>query len=311
MAVRLKSRINKKPKLHTLQNWLSNDQVIAQVASLPALLVVASLVLIPIGIVFWSSIRDVSFRHIFGENFVGFVYYQNLFSNPYFWQAAWTTVFFIIGTVLPIYVVGLVSAVLLSRRFFGKRFVFPALLLPWAMPVVPSAMIWRWMLHGTYGILNWLLIDLGVISKSLQWFTEPQLARVAVMLATMWRRYPLAFLMLYAALQMIPNRLYEAARIDGANAWQKFWHITLPGIRFVSFVLLMLQILFSVRAVTTIFVMTGGGPQRATETLSLFTYIEAFRFYNLTNAAASGILTLVLIITITTIYRMIMKEVIK
>ena len=261
--------------------------------------------------VFWSSIRDVSFRHVFGENFVGFVYYQNLLASSYFWQAAGTTILFIIGTVLPTYVIGLVIAVLLSRRFFGKRFVFPVLLLPWAMPLVPAGMIWRWMLHGTYGVLNWLLIDLGVISNPLQWLIEPQLARVAVMLATVWRRYPLAFLMLYAALQMIPNELYEAARIDGANAWQEFWHITLPGIRFVSFVLLMLQILFSFRAVTTIFVMTRGGPQRATETLSLFTYIEAFQLYNHGSAASSGVLTLAFIITITIIDRMSMKEVIK
>jgi multiple sugar transport system permease protein len=158
------------------------------------------------------------------------------------------------------------------------------------------------MLDAQYGVINYALVQAHVISTPLAWLTERDLAMPALVMVTTWQQFPLAMLILLAGLQTIPQEEYEAAMMDGAGAWSRFWHVTMPGLRSVNVVLVLLLILNSFRRVTMIYAMTGGGPARATETLSILTYNTAFQYQRIGYAAAVGVALLVILLLFSAIY---------
>jgi multiple sugar transport system permease protein len=202
------------------------------------------------------------------------------------------------------YLIGLVAAVLLDRLRFTavKGLLFMALLAPWAMPAVPTGLVWRWMLDRNYGITNHTLVRLGLADQPLEFVLDPWLALLGVTAAAIWSLYPIALIMLFARLQSVPDELYEAAKVDGASPWHEVRHIAIPALRVVSATLVLVLILFSIRQVTTVFVMTGGGPARETEVLALFTFLEAFQFHRLGTASAAAVVTIGLVLAIALIY---------
>jgi ABC-type sugar transport system permease subunit len=182
-------------------------------------------------------------------------------------------------------------------------------LIAWVLPTVVSANVWRWLLDGSYGLLNAVLRGLGLLHEDLFWLAQPVTAIVAVILATAWSFGPLAMILLSAGLEGIPASLYEAARLDGASAWQQFRYVTLPQLRPVALTALLLIFIYTFKTFDTIFLMTAGGPGGATSTLPVYAYNEAFEFSRFDTAAVATTVLMIVPIALSVLYfRSLRKE---
>nr|WP_281365668.1 sugar ABC transporter permease [Nocardioides panzhihuensis] len=193
-------------------------------------------------------------------------------------------------------------ALLFHREFPGRNLLRALLLLAWILPTVVSANVWRWLLDGSYGLLNAALSGLGLLDRDLFWLGEPNPALLAVIVATAWSFAPFAMILLAAGLQSISPTYYEAARIDGASAWQQFRSLTFPLLRPVSLTVTLLIFIFTFKTFDTIFLMTGGGPGNATETLPVYAYNEAFEFSRFDTAAVATTVLMVISIALALVY---------
>ena len=262
----------------------------------------------PILFAIWSSLqRDGT---AIGESgFVGAAHYLSLFGDRRFHNSALITLVFTVGTVAATYLLALVLALLLNRGFPGRRVVGGLLIIPWTMPLVVVAVVWGWLLDYQFGVINYLLERWGLIDKPIGFLTDPDVALWSVGAANVWRLFPLAMVTLLAALKSVPQELYEAAEVDGANRWQSFLYVTLPGIRSTTVALVLLLAIWAFgRIFTIVFVMAGGGPAGATETLVIQTYLEAFRYFRLERASALGVITLVVSAALTLIYLKVSRD---
>lgn len=195
--------------------------------------------------------------------------------------------------------VGLCIALLLNQPVKGRPiFRTIMLVLPWATPDIVAGVAWQWMYNDMYGVLNDILVKLGLIGDYLPWLGFPNLARAAVIIANGWKGFPLAAMFFLAALQTVPVSLYEAADIDGASVWQKFMYITLPSIKPVIITTVLMTTIWSINYFPLIYTMTGGGPVNSTDTFVTFAYKEAFKFLNFNSAAAISNISFILILII-------------
>lgn len=270
---------------------------------LPALLVLAAVLFYPIALAIYSSFFDIGMMNLSKQTFVGLDNYMTMVRTPAFWASARVTLIYTAGVVVGAYAVGLGAAMLLNKPFRGRAIARTMIIIPWAIPNVVTVMIWNWMLDANYGVVNYLLSVFHLIDTNLQWRAMPQLAQISVIGVTVWTTFPVALVMLLAGLQAIPRDLYEAASVDGANAWQRFRHITWPGLAPVNIVLiLMLTLLAFTRVVTIIYLMTAGGPAGATETLPIQTYLQAFKFFRMGYASAIGTIVLIIAVIFSLVY---------
>jgi multiple sugar transport system permease protein len=271
------------------------ERLIAYGLLAPAFALVAGLVLYPLWTVVVTSLREGRAPNVsrLDRLPLGFKNYLRALQDEVVWDAAGRTLFFAVGVIGPAFLIGLLLALLLNRDFPGRRTLRSLMLLPWAVPGVVAALAFLWMFDASYGVVNALLRSVGLASADIAWFNNQATAPWAVLLPAIWKCFPFFVLTLLAALQSIPVALYEAARIDGANALQGFRYVTWPGIRGAAVLALILQTLWVVKDFDIIFATTGGGPSRATQTLSLLIYEEAFAFFRLGSAAAIGVILLV------------------
>jgi multiple sugar transport system permease protein len=268
----------------------------------PAGILMAGLMLYPIlrGIV--MSFFNTRLLRFDQGRFIGLGNYEDLLGDPGFWNSLHVTVLYGLGTVALTYVVGLALALLLDRRMPGRGVLRTFFVLPWAIPEVVIVLIFVWMLDAQYGVINYLLVELTLFERPAAWLSDARLALVAVILVTVWQQFPLAMLILLAGLQTIPAEQYEAAMVDGAGALQRLRFVTLPGLRAVNIVLVLILVLNSFRRVTILYTMTGGGPAGATETLSVLTYTTAFQYQKIGYASAIGTILLLLLLAFSLVY---------
>ncbi|GAB3826620.1 carbohydrate ABC transporter permease [Kribbella italica] len=271
----------------------------------PAVLFVGFTVLYPLGYNVVQSFQDVGIAQIVNGNakFVGLDNYADQFGRPEFWKSFGISLLYTGGTVLATFVAGLALALFFHRDFPGRNVLRALLLLAWVLPTVVSANVWRWLLDGTYGLLN------TVLGTEIFWLGKPGTAMVAVMLASAWSFAPFAMVLLLAGLQGISGTLYEAARIDGAGAWAQFRRITLPLLRPVSLTTVLLCFISTFKTFDTVFLMTQGGPGGATEVLPVYAYKLAFSFYKFDVAAVATTMLLVVPVVLSVFYfRSLRKE---
>lgn len=240
---------------------------------LPALLTILLVALFPLLWTLWESLHLHDLRMPWlGKPFVGLDNYIEAFSDPRFWGALGHTAFFAVTSVGLELVIGLWLALALNRAFRGRGLVRASVLVPWAIPTVVSALLWRFMFEGRHGIVNEALVGLGVLSEPVVWFIRPMAAWVPVILADVWKTTPFVALLLLAGLQNIDASLYEAARIDGATAWRQFRYVTLPLLKPAILVALIFRTLDAFRVFDLIYALTGGGPGTSTEPIALYTF---------------------------------------
>jgi multiple sugar transport system permease protein len=257
----------------------------------------------PVGVTLRNSLFNVGAGFDPHPPFVGLGNYAALLADPIFWHSVRVTVLFALGNLLGSFGLGLVTAMLLHERFWGRPFARAVLLLPWAMPQVAAVVVWRWLLQVQYGAVNYVLWRLHLVATpSIQWLVKPSLGLYAVLVATVWWQYPIATTFLQAGIQSVPVDLYEAAGIDGANGWQRFRHVTWPGLRHVRNILLLMLLFWSLGQVIIIWTMTAGGPARATQTLAILVYQRAFSDFQFGSAAALATIVLTVSLSIGLLY---------
>jgi multiple sugar transport system permease protein len=277
------------------RRWLRRPAVFAYLLLAPAIATLAVVVLYPV----FTAI-DISFRRVeiyspsTARGPLTLANYVRLFETSGFRQAVGVSVTYVVISVSAALLIGFATALLLNQRFRGRTLARMLAVMPWAVPPVVAVNIWWWILDPAYGLLNWVLLRLGLVAQPVNWITQPGPAMASVSLVTIWKGYPFFAVMLLAGLQAIPQDLYDAVAVDGAGRLGAFRHITLPALRGVLALATLLSVLWVFREFTIIWVLTGGGPIRATETLAIMTYREAFANFRMGFAASIGVVTLVI-----------------
>lgn len=237
-----------------------------------------------------------------GHYFVGLKNYNDILNDKYFVDSVVKTLVFLAVTVPIRYLIGLGGAVLMNNTFKGRGLVRAMVILPWAIPQVVASLVWMLMYDGQYGILDHILVGLNLLDEPIHFLADKGYAFGATMLVTIWKGYPFVAIMLLAGLQSIPNEMHEACKVDGGNAWQDFIHITLPSLRPVSVVIMLLLIIWTIRDFAIVYVLTQGGPAKATEINTIYIYRMAFTNFQFGRACAAGVLMLVVALVFTVVY---------
>lgn len=279
------------------------EQRQAWVLLAPMLLVMLLLTAWPLLRTIWLSFTDAALIGS-GETpaWIGLENYLYALSDPDFRASIWRTLYFTLVSVIIEGIIGVLVALLLNQKFIGRNVLRVLVILPWALPTIVNAMMWRLNFNPDYGSINALLSQLGIIDGYRSWLGSPEAALNAVMFADIWKNYPLVTLLVLAALQSIPEDLFEAARLDGASAWRRFRAITFPAIVAPLGVALVLRTIDAFKIFDIIYVMTRGGPVDSTKTLSFFVYQESFSYLRAGSGAAYAILMTLMCALLITLY---------
>lgn len=270
--------------------------------ALPIILYEGVLVVYPIAQGIVGSFQRIELASNVAPTWVGLDNYVRMFSDPSFWQVMRVTLIFTGLVILVAILAGLFTALLFNRPFWGRPVARGMMMMPWAMPEVPVVMIFIWILNPQFGVVNVFARLLPGITENPQWLQVPWLAMGWMVLIASWKAFPFYSLVILAALQAVPDEIYEAARVDGANAVQLFWYITIPSILTTLELLVVLASIFSFKQFTIIYLMTGGGPSGATETIVIRIYNTAFRFYDYSYATALGVAGFVVSLVIASVF---------
>jgi multiple sugar transport system permease protein len=272
------------------RSFIGNEKILAKFFVAPALLIIAAVAFYPIlNVVYLSLHRKLL---IFGiHRFIGLENYSYLLQDARFWRSLGNTLYFVIVSTCLEMLLGLATAMVMYQPRAGKNFIRAAVLVPWAIPTVVSARMWEWIYNPDFGVLNFLLRETGLLTSSQNWLGDPVLALNAVIFADVWKTTPFVALLLFAGLQVLPVELYEAAKIDGANALQRFRRITLPLLMPVVLTTLLFRTLDAFRIFDAVYVLTGGGPANTTETLSIHAYKLLFQTLQFGAGSAVAVLT--------------------
>lgn len=238
----------------------------------PALITIIAVVFFPVLNAIFMSFQSYDLRRPSQIHFTGLANYMSAIQDPLFWQALLKTIIWVgVGVGLQ-FVFGFMLALLLNRKFWGRGVIRSISLIPWVTPGVLIGLMWRWIYDGNYGVLNDVLMRLGLIKNNIPFLAQQSTAFPMVILTIVWQGIPFFALMLLAGLQGIPEELYDAANVDGANAFQRFFSITVPSLRNTIFVTTLLRIIWVANSVDVIFNLTEGGPAYATQTLSVYVF---------------------------------------
>jgi multiple sugar transport system permease protein len=252
---------------------------------LPVLLPVAVFTILPIAHAFWTSLHQETLLFPDRE-FTGLANYVNVITGQYFVRALKNSLLFSAVAAPIVVVVGTATALFLRREFFGVGLLRSIVLLPWVLPGAISAVLWIWIFHPSWGVINSTLFKLGLISSSIPWLTSPNLAFVSVVVAHIWTQLPFTIVLMMAALSTLNPELTEAATIDGATRAQRFRYIVFPHVKAIAVVLLIYNALTAFTSYDVVYAMTGGGPGTATTLLSFQIWKESFQMYDFGAGAA-------------------------
>ena len=265
-------------------NWLDNDSIAAWTFLAPALLFLGTFLIWPIAYLFYLSFTSGSFTQS-GVRWIGLNNYWRLVTNPDFWQILQNTIYFTTATVIPSLVIPLGLAVLLNRSFAWRGALRTAYFIPSITSLVAVGLGWRW-LFQTEGPVNNALMDLGL--NPIPWLSSTVWAMPVIILLSVWKQLGFNMVVFLAGLQAIPVNRYEAAQLDGANAWQQFLYITLPGLRPTLVFATVTTAIFTLRSFEQVYVITGGGPLNSTNLLVYYIYEQAFSQFDFGYAAAAA-----------------------
>lgn len=262
----------------------------------PALIIILAMVFVPAVNAILMSFQSYDLRRPSNIGFIGFGNYGEVLTDPLFWESLWRTVQWVVLGVGFQFVFGFALALLLNKKFKGRGLVRSISLIPWVTPGVLIGLMWRWIYDGNYGVLNDILLKLGIIQDKIPFLAQKSTAFPSVVITIIWQGIPFFALMLMAGLQGVPEELYEAGDIDGANVFQKLFKITIPSIKNTIFVTTLLRIIWVANSVDVIFNMTGGGPAYSSQTLSVYIFNKANSLNLGYSSAMSILLTLLLLV---------------
>ena len=267
----------------------------------PTVLVFCAVILYPLISAIYLSLFSIYTPTLAGE-WVGVDNYPALLASGDFWNAALNTLIWTVGTLMLQLVFGVAMALLLNQSIVFQSLARSLVLFPYFLSTVVAVLVWRWLFNDLYGILNHVLLIAGLIDAPVNWLGQMPNAMISIILVGAWKYFPFVVIVVLARLQSIPEQLYEAATIDGAGPFQRFTDITLPQLRDVLVVVVLLRAIWDFKEFDLIYLMTGGGPVRATQTLSLLVYEEAFRLNRMGMASTYAVAMMLVLLGFTLVY---------
>jgi multiple sugar transport system permease protein len=270
--------------------------------ALPIILYEMFFVLIPIVQQFGSSFTS-DIIGIGNVEWVGFENYERMLGDRYFWNSMRVTLMFMVGTVIVAVGAGLIAALIMNQHFRGRSVARGIMTLPWAFPDLPAVLVFLWILNPNFGVINVFANFLfPMLQQNPRWLLDLNMALPIVVMIAAWKAFPFYGLVILSVMQAIPSELYEAAKVDGASPLQSFRHITLPAIIPTLMLMGVLACIFAFRQFTLIFLSTGGGPARTTETLVISVYKTAFAAFDFSYGATIGVAGFIAVFAITLLF---------
>jgi len=276
---------------------------------LPAAICLGGTVLFPILKAIYMSLYYNVLSRPQEYRFIGLGNYFRLIHDPTFWLTLKNSFVWVACSVSIQFVLGFLGALILNAGFKGRAFWRTLNLLPWIIPGVVVGLVWEYLYQPNYGPINDILRQLGLIRVPIAWLSEPKFAMAAVIFTNIWRGIPFFTIMILAGLQAIPDKVYEAAKVDGASVVQRFWHVTLPLLRPIIIVATATRIIWTFNYADLIFVMTNGGPANATQITSSYTLLSAYTDLDFGYAATLSVVLLIIMLAFTAFYLRITKGV--
>lgn len=276
------------------------DRVFAFLLVVPGLALLAAVVIYPLVTSLVTAFFEQSLLYP-GREFVGL---QNVIDvlQGEFLALFGQTMVFTLGTTIAPFIIGFALALALNTRIAGSKVMRGLMLIPWLVPGVVVSFLWMWIFNANYGVMNAVLQSIGLIEDPQAWLARPGTAMLAVIVAKTWQSFPWMMVMLLAGLQTVPRELHEAAEIDGAGTIRRFFSITVPQMRGIIGLVLLLEFIWNFQHFDIIYVLTGGGPAGSTQTFATAVYETAFRGFDLGHAGALGLLWLLLLMALVVVY---------
>jgi multiple sugar transport system permease protein len=273
----------------------------------PALVLILALTLYPVAYSIWLSLLE---KHSFfpQERFVGLENYIYLWTDPEFWTSLWLGVVYSGWTIFFQVVLGVGAALILNEAFVGRGLVRAIVLFPYMIPTIVAVILWKWLLNDTYGVVNYWLLALGIARDPIS-FLGTEHIMLSLIVMSIWQFFPFVLLSILARLQTIPPELYEAAKVDGASALRRFLHITLPQIRGILFVVILLRSIWMFTKFDTVWLMgEGAGAGRFIRTLPVYAYMRTLTYYQAGLGAALAVIMFGILVVTTVIYFGLFRE---
>ena len=273
----------------------------------PAVLLLATLTVYPVLYGAWISVFN---KHSFfpEQTFVGFGNYAYVLTDPQFWDSVRLGGVYALSSIALQIILGVAAALVVNETFPGRNIVRSILIFPYVIPTVLAVILWKWLLNSQFGLVNYLLEDAGVISQPISWMSKDWIM-TSLVLVSVWQFFPFVMLAVLARLQSIPHELHEAAAIDGANAVQRFFHVTLPQLKAVLFIVVLLRSIWMFTKFDTPWLMIlGGGAETYIRTLPVYTYQRTFAYYEAGIGSAMAVLMFLMLVAITAVYFRLFKR---
>jgi len=287
-------------------NLKSNTKFLIALLS-PAIVLIGFVVIYPLLQAFYLSFTDYSLLKM-DLKWQGLLNFFEIFKDKCFWEVVFNTAVISFSAVIFQVIFGLIMALLLDQKIKGRNLFRGIVLINWVIPLVVVSLLWMWIFDSEYGIFNYLLTSIGVISEYAVWLGRPFLAKLAIIITEIWRGVPFMMVMFLAGLQTIPRHIVEAAEMDGVTSFSKFWNITLPYITPIGMIASLLSVVRLFQEFDIIYIMTGGGPLFSTTTLSIHVYKTAFNTMEMGRASAMGIIWLLFLSFFALLYSKLLNQ---
>jgi multiple sugar transport system permease protein len=268
---------------------------------LPAVTLIAALILYPVAYSVWLSLHD---KHAFfpAERWVGLGNYAEILRDEEFWDSFWKGTVYAAGTTALQLVFGVAAALVLHQAFRGRNLVRAAVLFPYMIPTIVAVIVWRWLLNETYGLVDHVLVAWGLVREPVVWLGVDHIM-TSLIAMSVWQFAPFVVISVLARLQTVPPELYEAARVDGASAWRRFLHVTLPQLRAVLFVVVLLRSIWMFTKFDTVWLWgEGAGAGREIRTLPVYAFMRTFSYYQAGFGAALAVVMFAMLMAATALY---------
>jgi multiple sugar transport system permease protein len=268
------------------RNWSNQESVLGPALVAPAVLILVTLIAYPFVVAIWLSLTDRVIARSETGNFIGLANFARLVNDSIFQRTTVNTFNYALVSVFFKLALGMVLALILDEIRFLKNFFRGIVLLPWIVPTSLSALVWLWMFDPQYSVLNWILLHLGILHEKVIWLGTPATAMFSIQLVNIWRGIPFFAISLLAGMQSIPQELHEAAEIDGANYWRRFWNVTFPLLMPVTIVVTLFSTVQTFADFQIVYVLTRGGPINSTHLFATLAYQTAILAGRLGEGAA-------------------------
>jgi multiple sugar transport system permease protein len=281
---------------------LSEHRHWAYLLIVPSLILVLVIVIYPIFSGVLLSFQEMRLNRPKLNGFIGLEHYSELLQDPVFLKAAINTFWWVVFGIISQFMLGMITALALNRKLRGMQLARTLVLIPWFLPSVVAGNMWVLLLDSRLGVLNDIMVKLGILQSYKAWFADPNTAFPAALLVALWQGFPFFALLLLAGLQGIPEDLYEAASVDGATRWRQFLHITLPLLRPIIVAVVVLRVIGMVNSPDLIVILTNGGPGHSTELLSSYAFQTAYQSFDFGYAGALSVVMLIILMAFSVIY---------